>query len=342
MSHEPATPTRHSRKGLVIPFAIAGGVLALWTGWWFYLANQVENRLNARLERLQQAGWTIKYDHRAVSGWPIHTRVNFENLEVVAPSGQGFRTPSLAAEANSYNPLRWLVGTRDGATLLRGEKGETRMNTPAIRMSVTGLRQPWPNIAAEVVSPGFTDAQGAAPFAFASAELVQLYMRPHRLSPTGSQDSADVMFRLVDGVGREGGPVRAFSQDGELTLQLEAVVREASALRQPADRRGLLSAWTAKGGHFTDVRGEMQAGATHALLTSPEMKLDSGGRPLGEMTFKARNPLAAINGLAGTGQPAKADTAPDDQAEQMEITVRFEDGRIHIGRFPLFSAPSLF
>ena len=68
------TPARHSRRGLVIPFAIAGLLLAAWTGWWFWLADQVETRLTVQTGSLRQAGWQVKHEPVSVGGWPFRVR----------------------------------------------------------------------------------------------------------------------------------------------------------------------------------------------------------------------------------------------------------------------------
>ncbi|WP_292052380.1 DUF2125 domain-containing protein, partial [Brevundimonas sp. UBA5866] len=306
MTSAAPSPVRHSRRALFIPFILVGILLAVWTGYWFWLANEAKTRLVARLDQLEASGWSVEYSKIGASGWPLHTRVTLYDTRVVAPSGHGLKTSTLAAEANSYNPLHWVVIAPEGLTLIRAEKGETLVMADNIRLSLTGLRQRWPNVAFEVVKPRFTPAEGAEPFPLADAELIQLYMRPHLTAETTPGDDVDVMFRLIRAHGREGGPVQGFAQNGELTLQIEAVVEKASALRQPATAQGLLSAWTASGGRFTSVKGEMRAGESQALLTSPALFADDKGQLEGEMTFKARKPLAALVGLAGShqGQPA--------------------------------------
>lgn len=350
---EPAP--RHSRRALFVPFIIFGIILAIWTVWWFWLAHEVKSELHTRLERLETAGWSIEYSKVSTRGWPLHTRIGLHDLHVLAPSGHGLRTPEIVAEANSYNPLRWVVGASDGVTLIRAEKGETQVSADIIRMSLSGLRQRWPNVAFEAVKPRFTAAEGAAPFPLADAALIQLYMRPHITARTEAGDDVDILVRLIEAKGREGGPVQGFTQNDQLTLQVEAVVEKASALRQPATPAGLLSAWTAAGGRFTDIKGEMKAGETHALLTSPLLTANDKGQLEGEVTFKAEKPLAALVGLAGSHQGTPADRAAaaraaastpqgaEEEGEQkVELSVMFRKGRTYLGPFALAPAPQLF
>lgn len=355
MSQAPAEPQRHSRKGLYIPFAIAGIALVAWTIWWFYLTGEVRSQLTQRLARLEAAGWSVSHEGIRASGWPAHARISLVSPVIIAPSGQGIRAPQIVAEANAYNPGRWVIGATDGLTLVRGASGDAVVSAEAIRMSITGIQQKWPNVAMELVAPRFAPVAGAEPFPLADAQLVQLYMRPHIGAGVTNSDDVDVMFRLIKAKGREGGPVQAFAQSGELTLQVEAVIEQATALRQPATERGLLSGWTENGGRFVKVKGEMQAGVSHALLTSPEIRATDTGFVEGDVTFKARKPLAAIVGLAGSNlglpQERAADALAATQTPQggqgadgqdIELSVRFHDGRTYIGPFPLAAAPRLF
>lgn len=52
-------PVRHSRRGLIVPFAIVGLILIGWTVWWFVLARQVETRATAQMDALRRSGWTV-------------------------------------------------------------------------------------------------------------------------------------------------------------------------------------------------------------------------------------------------------------------------------------------
>ena len=355
MTTAPAPTERHSRRPLFIPFIIVGIALALWTVWWFWLAHEAKVRLETRLDMLRGSGWAVEYSGISASGWPLHTRLTLKDGRFVAPSGHGIKAPSIAAEANSYNPLHWVVVVDQGLTLLRAEKGETLLSAKGIRLSLTGLRQRWPNVAFEIAKPVFTPAEGSAPFPLADAELIQLYMRPHLTSNPTPGDDVDVMFRLIQAHGRDGGPVQGFTQNGELTLQVEAVVEKASALRQPASPQGLLSAWTADGGRFVNVKGEMKAGESRAVLTSPVLNADDKGQLEGEVQFKAVKPLAALVGLAGAhqGHPTEraaaaraAASAPQggegEAGQDVELSVLFRKGRTYLGPFALAPAPKLF
>lgn len=346
-----ATPARHSRRGLIVPFAVVLVALAAWTGWWFYLVTQIEQRLDAQVARLEAQGWQVKHARVTTTGWPFRARVAVPHPDIVAPSGLGVAAPELVAEANAYNPTKWVVVAPDGLTLTRGAKGKVALRGDALRMSVHGLTQAWPNVAVELVNPVFTPLKGAEPFPIGRAGRIEFYLRPHIVGSSAPTDSVDVLFRLIDAHGREAGPVQAITRDGVLTIQMEGVVEKASLLRG-SDAAGIFSAWIRGGGAFTRVRGELAAGDSRATVASDRLSADADGRIEGVVTLQAQKPLAAIAGLAGTrsgavdrvgaGAAALATGAAGASDDAVDLSLVFRDGRTYLGPFTLAPAPKLF
>ena len=346
-------PRRPRRAGLFTPFVLLLIVLAGWTAWWIYLARQVDQRLDGQAAALRQAGWTVAYVDDGVSGWPFRTRVELDNVIVKAPSGQAFTAPQLAAEANAWDPTKWVIVASDGLTLDRAGKGKVGVNGRALRASVHGLTQRWPNIAVEMVEPVFTPHSGAEVFPISRADKVEFYMRPH-LAPAGTpgaEDSVDVLLRLIDAEGRAGGPVQGMAQNGKLTAQIEAVIEDADRL-SGADAAGIFSAWSRAGGRFTGVRGELAAGESRATLSSEVLAAGPDGRLEGQLALTAVKPLAAIAGLAGSRSGSvnrvgaagavAATAAAGVGQEDINLLLVFRDGRTFLGPFALAPAPKLF
>ena len=343
------TPARHSRRGLVIPFAIVGVLLAAWTVWWFYLADQVETRLAAQTESLRQAGWQVNHEPVSVGGWPFRTRVAFPAADIVAPSGHGVAASELVAEANAWNPGRWVVLAPDGLILTRAGKGQVAVEGEALRMSISHLRDRFPDLRVELARPTFTPVAGADPFPLASAERIELYTRPHLTDGEAATDEMDVLFRLIDGRGRAGGPVEGATREGELSAEVEATIEKASRLRG-VDSAGIFASWTEAGGRFTQVKGRLQAGESSARIESDALWARPDGRLEGRLALTAERPGEAIAGLAGSREgavnrvgAAGAAAAAGVQGERpMDLVLLFNDGRTWLGPFALAPAPKLF
>ena len=343
-------PRRHSRVGLYAPFILVLFALALWTVWWFVLAGQVRQQLDGQAETLRKAGWSVAYTHGGVGGWPFRSRMVLNDVRVAAPSGHAVATPRLVAQANAWQPNTWVMLAPEGLTLTRAAKGDVKVTGLAIRASVHGLTQRWPNIAVELAQPVFTPQPGAEAFPISRAKGIEFYMRPHIGPATqpGVEDNVDVLFRLIEGHGRSGGPVEGMAQSGVLTAQIEAVIEHADRLAGP-DAAGVLSAWSRAGGRFSAVRGEIRAGESGALLSSDLLFARADGRLEGQLALKAQKPLPAIAGLARSGSGvnpvaaagAAAASASGGQGD-VDLTLVFRDGQTYLGPFALAPEPKLF
>ena len=119
--------------------------------------------------------------------------------------------------------------------------------------------------------------------------------------------------------------------------------------------KGLLSAWTAAGGRFIDVKGQLEAGESRTFLSSPALSADDKGRLEGEVFLRAEKPLAAIVGLAGAQQGGALDRAAAARAaaatpqggtgaegQAVDLVLNFKGGRTYLGPFALAPAPQLF
>ena len=345
------TPPRHKRSGLFAPLGLFVIALMAWSVWWFVLAGQVQDRLDQRIEAMRGAGWDVAWSGMTTSGWPFRVRIGAGNVRVTAPSGHAVAAADLAAQANAWNPDKWVLIAGDGLVLTRAGKGDVAIGGRVIRASVSGLTQRWPNVAIELADATFTSDRDAEVFPISRAGRIEAYLRPH-LAPAGTEgveSSVDLLFRLMDAEGRPGGPVQGMARDGKLTLQIETVVEDADRL-QGADAAGVFSAWTRAGGRFTAVRGEISAGDSRATLASDVLAATPDGRLEGTIALQAQRPMAAISGLAGSrggavdraGAAGAAAAGAVQGGEDVDIDIVFRDGRTWRGPFALAPTPKLF
>jgi hypothetical protein len=349
MSNASEKPYRHPRRGIIGPFLLVGIILAAWTGWWFYLAQQIEARLEAQVVALRAQGWQIQHADVTTTGWPFRARVEIPHASILAPSGHGIAAPEFIAEANAWNPDHWVILAPDGMTLTRADKGKVGVTGPALRASVSNLRARFPDLRIELVRAVFTPHPGAEPFPIASAERIQLETRPHRTEGEATTDEMDVLFNLVDARGRRGGPVEGATQEGQLSLALEGTVAHAGALKG-ANAAGIFSNWTRAGGQFTAIRGELGAGESRARLASDLLTVDNDGRLVGRVALTAEKPGAVVSGMAQSqsgavnraGAVGAAAATAVNGDRPVELVLEFRDGRTWLGLFPLTPAPKLF
>lgn len=349
------TSPRHSRRGLFIPLIIVLALLVAWTGWWFVLTQRIEREILTRAEGLREAGWTIGHGRIAVDGWPFRARLALRDVEVIAPSGHGGRARELVAEANAYAPLHWVVIAPDGLTMVRADKGRVFVRGDAIRMSVRDVSEAWPQMALELIKPTFRAERGAEPFPISAAERLTLEARPATARPRDAEapapgaDDLDVLFQMVEGRGREAGPVDRLTGEGRLSVRTEVTLERAGALTG-MDSAGVFDTWTQAGGRFANVRVELQSGDSRALLTGGPLVADEDGRLTGSLSVQAERAAPALAGLSGTenGAVDRAQTAAAAGAAAvaertpLSLTLEFRDGRTWLGPFTLAPAPRLF
>ena len=185
-----ATPARHSRKGLIVPFAVVLVALAAWTGWWFWLTDQVETRLTAQVEVLRQDGWTITHAPVRTTGWPFRTRVSMPQADILAPSGHGVAAPELVAEASS-----WSFDAVDKASLKFAAKvkaqaeEQDRMRDEAARQAGFAHAHDLSDQLRDHHGPAAQDAPEGRPLLRRTANQARRLSGHEKGRPTGALDS---------------------------------------------------------------------------------------------------------------------------------------------------------
>ena len=344
---------RHSRTGLYVPLLIALALLVAWTGWWFYLTHRIETGIEARAVEMRAAGWDIGHGRITTTGWPFRTRIAIAYPTVTAPDGHAISAPALVAEANTYNPDKWVLLAPNGLVLTRPDMGKVAVRGDALRMSISHLRAPFPDLRIQLDQPVFTPHPGAAPFPILRAGQLQIEARPHLTETAGTvatNGAVDVLFRLTEARARPGGVLDGLAVQGPVEGWIETTLEGADHLRGRA-MLGDLAAWSQAGGRFTAVRGELKAGVSSATLSADTLAADANGRLQGTVALTADKPLPALAGLARSGVAgvdraaaagAATATALTGDTSAVSLPVVFRDGRTWLGPFALAPAPKLF
>jgi hypothetical protein len=350
---------RHSRTGLYVPLLLALALLAAWTGWWFYLTHRIETGIETRAVEMRAAGWDIGHGRITTTGWPFRTRIAIAYPTVTAPDGHAISAPSLVAEANTYNPDKWVILAPDGLVLTRPEMGKVAVRGDALRMSLSHLRAAFPDLRIQLDKPVFTPHPGAAPFPILRADQLQIEARPHMAgNADGTDDAAtaeptgavDLLFRLTEARARPGGVLDGLAVQGPVGGWIETTIDGAAHLRGRA-MIGDLRGWAGAGGRFTGVRGELKAGVSTATLSSDTLTVGPEGRLQGTVALTADKPLPALAGLARSGVAgvdraaaagAATATALSGDTSAVSLPLVFRDGRTWLGPFALAPAPKLF
>ena len=196
---DPAPARKPRRFWLYFPFVLALLALTALGGVWFTLRARTLAELDAAAVALRARGYEVSWTEAKLDGFPFRLNLVLTDAQVRDPSGWGLSTPRLEAESYLHGLGRWIMATPRGLSFTRPGAGEVDVSGEVIRASLGGLGKAPPRLSFEGAKLVFSAAPGAQPFALASAEKVEMHLRP------GPDDQGAVLLRVTGGQGRQGG-----------------------------------------------------------------------------------------------------------------------------------------
>ncbi len=346
----PAKPaTQRKRMRLFAPTIVALVAIAGWSGYWFYVRHEVIRTFTTRLNDLKAAGYTVKFDPFYVKGYPYRMFVEWRNLTVIAPSGRGFSTPRLEAEANAYALDKWVIVAPEPVTLYRGhplgtDLGSVMVTGKVMRASLSHLNKPIYNVALQGVGLSLTPSDPTHPFVFVSADNFEAYLRPTK----DIADSADMLVRVSGAKGAPGSLVGDLSPWKPLNLHMEGAVGHMSGFKGK-DFTQSLKAWSASGGQVNAFKSELVAGDLNLFMHSDTLSVDQTRHAKGQLaiemtgTFKPLEVLGALHVISEENMTLAKPLINMTLATQgtQKFAIDFKDGGAYIGALKVSNAPIL-
>lgn len=340
---DPAHDRKHSRWGLIIPFAIAGLVIIGWTGFWIYGRAETARQIDANVERLRSAGYDISWAERRITGYPFRLNVSMTNAVVREPSGWAFAAPQLEGQAFMHGLTSWVLATPQGLTFTRPDRGPVEVKGEVIHASVTGLDRPMPNISFEGSKLAFTPAAGAQPFFLTAADKVQFHLRP------GPSDQAAIFLKVDAGKAQLSGLFARMAGDRPISIVWESVISRASAFQGDSWPRAV-AAWTLAGGRMTVRQAGITAGSASIGVENGVLTVARDGRLSGSMSVNLREAPRALGAMAETGaiRPEAAMAASAVAAARQgagdvaRADITFQAGQTTLGPVAIGPAPKIY
>jgi hypothetical protein len=318
---QPHTAKRHSRRWLVVPYALVLAGLIAWSGAWWMTKLRIERTLDDQAAALRARGYQAGWSAMTVDGWPFSLKLTLEQPRIVDPSGWGLSAPAIKGDAGAYDPGHWIFAAPQGLIWTRPEKGPVAVAGRAIRASVSGLGGPQPRLSFEGLDLTLTALPGAQPATFSTIDRLELHLQP------GPEDQAALLVKVEKGKLDLGSSLARISPALDLTW--DSRLSHLSAFRGP-DWTSAVKTWTASGGLMTVAGAKLGLGALElngaggTLTVGPDGRLrgqaalavgKGGGFTLGAIHIGGLN----IGGLHFSGA----------------MPLRFEDGQASMGIFPL-------
>ncbi len=295
----PVKSRKTHRIGIVAPAAIVLVAFGIWSGYWFFVAQQVQQKVLAEQKTLIKGGYQASIEPFAVTGYPYRMYVDLKNVTIVSPSGKGFSAPEIVAEANAYALTKWVMVAPKGMTLYRGhpggvELGKIAVTGSSLRASVSHLDKPIQNIAFQGTDLVLTPSDPSHPFVFSRADVFEAYTRPNATEA----DSADWLLRLDGAHGEPGSVAGDFSPGQPVSLHAEGTMTHSSAFK--GDMSTGLTAWAGAGGQLTKLHGMLKAGDLSLTATSPALTSDANARLAGHLDLELAGTYKPVDALAAT------------------------------------------
>jgi len=329
-----------SRLWLLAPLLLALLAAGGWCGWWLLVRARLEAAVDQAAEDHRRQGRTLAWESRRVEGFPFRVKLVFEGFRFASPSGWALESARLEAQANAYELTRWVGVAPEGMTLVRPQAGPVRIDARLLRASLTGADETPPRIAIEGVGVRFSPAAGAEPFALASAERLELHLRP---APGRPADAAFVV-RLRQAAPRPGGLVGFVSAGKPGDFVWQSVVTRYAAL-DGADWESAVRTWSEAGGRLDVVQASFKAGDVSATTRDGVLSAGHDGRLRGRLNLQLSRPLQALAAIGQAADPAALDAASAvarARGANASLPLVFEAGVMTIGPVSLGDAPRVY
>lgn len=341
---EPSPARKPPRRlWLYAPFVLLVVLLAAYTGFWLFAKTRLEAAIDARAEALRSAGYTVAFSGRRVDGLPFRMRVAFTEARIASPSGWSLSIPGLKAEAYLHELGHWVLVAPQGLTVMRPESGGLKIGGQALRASIVRARSgPW-RLALEGTRLAFAPQAGARPFSLASAERLEIYLRP----APGPAGDAMTLLRLEGGKAAPGALLHRVAGDAAITANLQARLTRPAAFAG-RDWSGALRAWARAGGKAEGVEGAATGGTASVKTRGGTLAVGGDGRLVGAIPLELREGPRAIAALAdgqaldaGVASSAAAVAAARARDQAALINLVFQAGVTTLGPVRIGPAPKV-
>ncbi len=329
--------SRRTRLWLFAPACLLLLVLLASAAGWLWARGRLTSEMDSRAETLRQAGWTVAWTDRTLSGFPFRLKVGLAGVRLKVPGdhGWGVEVPQLEAQAYVALPTHWVFVAPAGLTILRPIGGPLQVTGAALRASTAGMaRSPW-RVVLEGEGLRFATPAGAKPFSFTAMQRFEFAVKP--ADETGAD--AAVLLQV------EGAQADPSSLVTRLAGEAPVTLAASGRLTRLAQARGgwgeAVRAWSAAGGALQIERVSGVGGRVKIDAAGGTLGVDVQGRLEGAIPFRLRQSEApAVPRPAPPSTPA-ARAAEEAQADALaaDLPLVFADGQMRLGPAVVGPAP---
>jgi hypothetical protein len=369
-------PVRRRRVWpILVPVVLVVALAILWTGLWYYAAGAAEATIASLRAREAKVGHVFTCGKQTIGGFPFRfeVRCSGPNLDLhdVAPP-LAFNFGELLTVWRAYQPMQ--VSNEFTGPLTVGELGAPAnylADWQLANASVHGMPNAPERLTVAVDQPAVARIDASSKTTVLAAERIELDSRLAGGS-IASDPVIDIVLRLAGATAPEIHPLTTKPINGEVTAKLKGL---ADLLPKPMPAR--LRELQARGGSIEIANARLQQGDVIAAATGTLRLTERGGldgqldltvvnleqvlRALNlEQVLSQGKVGSTINALdrlmPGLGNIARQNAAPTivsslgaigqrtvlDDKPAVKVPLRFTDGAVMLGPFPIGRVPPLF
>jgi hypothetical protein len=337
------------------------GLVLLYVGYWFVLANKAEEKLLSQIAAERMRGAAIAYDELNVRGFPYRLEFAATNLDVSRDEANGvswrLQSPEVIVVLQPWKLTHAIAFSRNlDLTLSEKDGAPSEIAVTDFKASVvTGKDFAPMRLAAEAKTlQAIGPDLGGAPVSVSDPAFhwrkpdqgeVAVAARPDLDNGPLEPMQSEWAIRGVNLTHRALGE----SPYGDVIEHFDMTLAVHGGLEANLDR-GALIAWRDEGGTLELHRLSVNWGRLDLLL-SGSVSLDEKMRPLGAFTAEVRGYEPVIDELQQTGQidASEAETvkstlstlAEKDQSGRLTIPIAMQSGRLFVGPLPVANLPPI-
>jgi hypothetical protein len=316
----------------------AGGALS---GYWFWSADRLAERIAAWSEQQRAWGYEVSYRGPVIGGYPFALTARFEEPRLVSPRGWGWHGPSMSGRAALWDPFTIEL---DFSGLHRMTATQSEASAP---LEVEG---DWATAVVHLQSGGRVDRATAKVAGLTVRRFGEVLNAAHAAVGLGPLRPADGSRpQELSLTGEAGGITLPEGGAGPLGPDLQRLAFAATLLGEipPGGRREMLEQWRAAGGTLEVGRLELVWGVLD-LQGEGSLALDPQLRPAGKIDARMSGLSETMDRLVtvkllGSDRArllkaalrALADGADGEGRPVVALPITLDDGRLYLGPVPL-------
>jgi len=338
----PPAPRRRTRRfWLFAPYILLVTLIVVWSAAWFYVRERVDGEIEARLVREANLGRNWDCADRNIGGYPFRIAISCASLIFTRSDGTTFSLGPTRAVAQVYQPRHVII---EAAGPFRGTDGVAAFegDWESLQASITELGRGTEQFALDLRAPEITvRGTGTVPME-ASAERVELYLRPAPDLAPGT-GAVDIVMRASDA--RAPALDRLVGDDRPARVEIGARTTSLRSLRAGSPRQMAVN-WRDAGGTLILEMIDIRKGDAHVQIAG-ELGLDEALRLQGRIEPSAAGIEDLVGRLLGGGQQQgnammmldalaprdETTTGPEDLRRFPPLDLR--DGRVFMGPIPI-------